>query len=54
MQSADFLRLPLDKEVFKNFEEQATQLFIETSPSERCDRFDSLNEAIEMHEKDFQ
>ena len=53
VQSADFFQLPIEPHLLQQFDRQIIELFIEVAPSERCDWFDSLSEAIEMHEKDF-
>jgi hypothetical protein len=53
VQNADFFRLPLEDKQFRYFEKQFAELFIEVSPRERCDWFDSVEEAIMAHERDF-
>ncbi len=53
VQSADFFRVPLEKSQFQQFEQQFVELFIEISPLERCDWFNSLEDAIASHDKDF-
>ena len=53
VQSADFFNLPIDTKQIQQFEKQSIELFIESSPVERCEWFDSLAEAIEDHDKEF-
>jgi hypothetical protein len=53
VQSADFFRLPITKEQLESFDKQYLELFIEISPIERCEWFDSLEEAIAAHDRDF-
>lgn len=53
VQSADFYRLPLEEKQLLQFENQFVGLFLEVSPEERCDWFDSIEEAIKAHEKEF-
>ncbi len=53
VQNADFFGVPLEDKQFRYFEKQFAELFIEVSPSERCDWFDSVEEAIMAHERDF-
>jgi hypothetical protein len=53
VQSADFFRLPITKEQLENFDKQYLELFIEISPADRCEWFESLEEAIAAHDRDF-
>ncbi len=53
VQSADFFRLPLDGYSANEFARQFAVLFIEVPPRERCSWFDSLDEAIIYHEREF-
>ena len=53
VQSADFFRLPIDERQIHNSARQFFELFIEVAPSERCTWFESLDEAIAAHERDF-
>ncbi|MFC5475095.1 hypothetical protein [Paraherbaspirillum soli] len=53
VQSADFFRLPLEEQQFRNFQSQFAELFIEVSVHERCDWYDSLEDAIRAHDRDF-
>ncbi|WP_137940370.1 hypothetical protein [Chitinivorax sp. B] len=53
VQSADFFRLPLDEKQFRFFEKQFVELFIEIPIQERCGWFDSIQEAIDAHDKEF-
>jgi hypothetical protein len=52
-QSANFLRLPLDPEMLRQHERQLVKLFIEISPLDRCEWFESLGSAIEAHDRTF-
>jgi hypothetical protein len=53
VQSADFFRLPVTKEQLENFDKQYLELFMEISPVERCEWFNSLTEAITAHDRGF-
>ncbi|NHZ40397.1 hypothetical protein [Massilia aquatica] len=53
LQSADFFRLPLTPASAHNFAAQFVELLIETSPTERCSWFDSLDDAIVNHDQEF-
>jgi hypothetical protein len=53
VQSADFYNLPLDPKQAANLEKQYMELFAEQDPDERAGNFDSLEAAIEAHDKDF-
>lgn len=53
VQSADFFRLPLERHAAIEFTRQFAELFIEIAPHERCLWFDSLEEAIISHEREF-
>ena len=53
VQSADFFRLPLPPGVANVFAGQFAELFIDTSPRERCIWFNSLADAIAHHEREF-
>ncbi len=46
IQSADYFYLPVDEQQLRHSAKQFVELFIETSPVERCDWFDSLPAAI--------
>lgn len=49
VQSSDRFYLPIDKNQIHQSELQAIELFMEISPHERCEWFDSLEEAINQH-----
>jgi len=53
VQSADFYRLPTDGVGISDFDHQFLELLAEESPEARSGGFDSLEEAIANHEKDF-
>ena len=53
VQSADFYRLPLDHQQISTFEAQFVELLCESDPAERAGEFDSLEEAIDAHERGF-
>ncbi|HLJ29063.1 MAG TPA: hypothetical protein VKY85_20300 [Candidatus Angelobacter sp.] len=53
VQSADFYRLPLDPTQAGNIEKQFYELLAEQTPDERADSFQSLEEAIAAHEREF-
>jgi hypothetical protein len=53
VQSADFYRLPLDQRQMLAFQTQFIELFCETDPAERSGDFDSVEDAIAAHEREF-
>ena len=53
VQSADFFRLPLDAILVRQLDAQFMELFMDASPLDRCDWFDSLELAIEAHDREF-
>jgi hypothetical protein len=53
VQSADFFKLPIDERQILDSEKQFLELLVEIAPSERCDWFSSIDEAIASHERDF-
>jgi hypothetical protein len=53
VQSADLYRLPPDQRQISTFEAQFVELFCESDPAERAGAFDSLEEAIEAHQRQF-
>jgi len=53
VQSADFYGVPLDSKQSANLERQHAELFMEQDPEERAGSFDSLEAAIEAHDKAF-
>jgi hypothetical protein len=53
VQSADFFQRPVSREQLQVFDRQYLELFIEISPHERCEWFESLEDAIAAHDRDF-
>jgi len=53
VQSADFYEVPLEPKQAANLERQYVELFAEQNPDERAGSLDSLEAAIEDHDKDF-
>jgi len=53
VQSADFYRLPLDKEQVSNLDSRFVELFIEQDPVKRAREYPTLKGAVAAHEKDF-
>ena len=53
VQSADFYGVPLDPKRVVDLDKQYVELFAEQDPDERGGRFDSVEAAIEAHDKDF-
>jgi hypothetical protein len=53
VQSADFYRLPLDAAQAANLEKQYLELLEEQEPDKRAGSFDSVEEAITAHDRDF-
>jgi hypothetical protein len=53
VQSADFYSLPLDGAQAINLEKQHCELFVEQLPDKRSSSFDSIEEAIEVHNREF-
>lgn len=53
VQSADYFRLPIDEKQMTFFDKQFVELFIEMSPDDRCEWFDSIEKAIGDHDKYF-
>jgi len=54
VQSADFYYPPLDPKRAQEHESQFIELLCETDPFERSASFDSLEEAIAAHDRDFE
>lgn len=54
VQSADFLGLPFDSARASNLEKQRLELFLEQLPDERSGSFQTIEEAIEAHDREFQ
>lgn len=53
VQSADYFHLPMDEEHIKQSKKQAIELLLELPPNERCDWFDSLEQAVADHDNSF-
>jgi hypothetical protein len=53
VQSADFYRLPLTSEQINQLEKQFVELLLEEPPIDRSGVFDSIEEAIDAHQKAF-
>ena len=53
VQSADFYGIPPDPKQAANLEKQYVELFAEQDPTQRGGSFDSLEAAIESHDKEF-
>jgi len=54
VQSSDYFRLPVEKIRIDESEKQFVELFIEDDPCVRTDGFNSLKEAIENNEDEFE
>lgn len=53
VQSADFYQVPLDTKQVADLDRQYLELLAEQAPEERAGGFDSLEAAVEAHDKDF-
>lgn len=53
VQSADFYNLPLNDKQMRYLSEQFIQLLQEEDPTVRSGLFDSLEEAVASHDRDF-
>ena len=53
IQSADFYQIPPDPKQVSDLDKQYLELLAEQSPEERSGGFDSIEAAIEAHDKDF-
>lgn len=53
VQNTDFLYLPISLLSLKNSDQQFLELFMDDDPSDRCDWFPSLIEAINKHNAEF-
>ncbi|MBM7130649.1 hypothetical protein [Dyella mobilis] len=53
VQNADFFHLPITLDQIKFLDAQFVELFIETSPKDRCEWFETLEQAIDAHDRDF-
>jgi hypothetical protein len=54
VQSADFYSLPLDEVQVKYLDNQFLEFLIEEEPDQRAEMHETLEEAILIHEKDFE
>ncbi len=54
VQSADFYRLPFNSGRIAEFGAQFVELFCDGIPSDRNCEFDSIEQAIAAHDKDFE
>ena len=53
VQSSDFYNSPITSSQLENHERQYIELLLECPPNSRDDLYDTLEEAISAHEKDF-
>jgi hypothetical protein len=53
VQSADFFSSPVNESQKRSLEKQAFELFLECSPEDRSELFDTIEGAIEAHDRDF-
>lgn len=53
VQSADFYQLPLDSKKAADLERQCVELIAEQAPDDRAESFESIEAAIEAHDRDF-
>ncbi|MCU1752683.1 hypothetical protein [Pseudomonas sp. 6D_7.1_Bac1] len=53
VQNAEFFYLPISKERIFEADVNAIELFVDVDPSERCDWFDELAEALQDHDLNF-
>jgi hypothetical protein len=53
VQSADFYQMPLDSKQAADLERQYLELMAEQAPDERASSFESIEAAIEAHDRDF-
>lgn len=53
VQSVDFISYPVDSARLHFFHKQAFELFMDSSPRERCIWFETLEEAIANHDSAF-
>jgi len=54
VQSADFYRFPLEPDQCAFLDKQFLELFVEQSPLDRGGGYDTIEEAIRAHDKDFE
>jgi hypothetical protein len=53
VQSADFYQMPFQPKQAANLDRQSAELIAEQSPDERAGSFESIEAAIEAHDRDF-
>jgi hypothetical protein len=53
VQSADFYRIPFDPKQATDLDQQHVELLVEQAPDERAGSFESIEVAIEAHDRDF-
>jgi hypothetical protein len=53
VQSLDYFTLPLDAQRIREMDYQLVELFIEIEPAARCEWFETVEDAIAAHERDF-
>lgn len=53
VQSGDFYRIPFDPKQATDSEKQHVELLAEQAPDERAGSFESIDAAIEAHDRDF-
>ncbi len=54
VQSADYYHIPINEEQARNLDKQFLELFIEESPDKRDNLYPTLEEAIKMHNREFE
>lgn len=54
VQSADFFNLPIDETVSNQLDRQFIELFLDEYPDVRSDAYTSLEEAIRVHDLEFE
>jgi hypothetical protein len=53
VQSLDYFILPLDEQRIREMNYQLVELFMEVEPASRCQLFETVEDAIAAHERDF-
>ncbi len=54
VQSTDYFFHPINDRHIKNLDKQLIELFLETPPDSRTEGYSTLQEAIDMHEREFE
>ncbi len=54
VQSADFYNIPITSKQIEEFKRQEVELFLDVAPDKRSPLFDTIEEAIYEHDKEFQ